>query len=109
PILEYNFQIARNSGFTTGLSSVSSTTNSRAIVGMTRATDYWCRVRARNSAGWGPWSGVRQFRSAPELPVVSDTHTATAISRSSATITGFSMSDTGGESPTNVRVQHNSS
>jgi len=107
-ITSYALQIARNSAFTEGLSTVNVTGSlSREIFGMLRATNYWVRVRAANASGAGPWSAVRTFRSPAELPIIGTSGVASTVSRNSAVISSFSVADNGGEAPIDVRVQYN--
>lgn len=111
-IRNYQMQLARNSSFTTGLSTVETKSGSIRhfdITGMTRATTYYLRVRSHNGTAWSPWSGTRSFKSAPVPPTVANTHSVINITRNSGTITGISVSDNGGEAPSDLRVQHNSS
>ncbi len=56
----FEAQAALNSTFTVGLDSGTVGANRTSIVGygMSRATEYWCRVRAMNAAGASAWSNV---------------------------------------------------
>lgn len=57
-ITTYNFQLATNSSFTTGLQSWSSTSASQTRSGLTRNETYYIRVRAVNAIGASPWSAT---------------------------------------------------
>lgn len=109
-ILEYQVQRARASNFTTGSQLTSlGTSRSGSYSGLTRATDYWQRARARNSAGWGAWSSSRKTTTLPEVPSLATVPAASRITRNSAYFSGFQIGDTGGQSPTNLRIQYNTS
>ena len=58
----YQLQIATDSGFTSLVydnATLSSTSN--RVSGLPKATTMYWRVRAGNTAGWGPWSTTRTF------------------------------------------------
>lgn len=58
-ITNYQFQIATNSGFTTGLETVNNgTSRTKTWTGRALNTTYYVRARAQNSAGYGPYSVV---------------------------------------------------
>lgn len=110
PVLEYQGQVATNTAFTTGVRSVSlGTSRSGTVTGLPRATQHYGRTRARNSAGWGPWSTARPFTTLPAPPVLSNGATHHSVTRNSARVYGTPISDTGGQAPTNHRVQYNTS
>jgi hypothetical protein len=71
----YQLQLASDQAFAAVVLSDSSLTDTiRLLPGVdTLATLFW-RVRAKNAAGWGPFSDVRQFRIAAVLnvPVATD-------------------------------------
>lgn len=108
-ITQYQVQRATNSDFSSGVASSTITSRSMTFSGLTRYTLYYVRVRAANSAGWGPWSAVRSVRTMAAPPTIGESHYVSQVTRNSATITGFSVVDTGGQSPTDVRVQYNTS
>lgn len=54
-ITGWQAQIATNSGFTTGVQTVSSN-GTTTFNNLTPATRYYFRARGSNSVGWGPWS-----------------------------------------------------
>lgn len=64
----YQLELSSDAAFTSILLSDSSLTDTtRSVAGVdTLATLFW-RVRAKNAAGWGPLSDVRQFRIAAAL------------------------------------------
>lgn len=72
-------------------------------------TKYWTDVRAHNSVGWSDRSSPRSFTTDAELPEVGDPGDPSDITRNSARIATPQVLDNGGESPTDVRVQHNTS
>ncbi len=63
-ITGYEIQYATNSGFTSNLVTVSvgASSLSQAFSNLTPSTDYWFRVRAKNSQGWGAWSAASTTR-----------------------------------------------
>ncbi len=54
-IQEWQIQLATNSGFTTGVQTISSNGTS-TISGLANHTQYWVRSRGRNGVGWGTYS-----------------------------------------------------
>lgn len=107
----YQLQVATNSSFTQNSSTVTSNTwgSSRTVTGAKRKTTYWVRIRARNGVGYGPWSPVRTVTTKAEVPTMGTSYTATNVTRNSFTVSGSSVSDNGGEAPSNLRVQYNTS
>ena len=75
---------------------------------LTPATYYEVIARAHNSAGWGPWSLSLGLISHATIPVISD-YSTNAVTRNSFTVSNFVVSDNGGEAPSNVRVEYNTS
>lgn len=55
-ILEWQIQIATNSGFTSGVQNFSSSGTSTLT--LTPGQQYWQRSRGRNEVGWGAWSSA---------------------------------------------------
>lgn len=68
-IIEYQHQRARNSSFTTGSVSYTQPNRTKTHSGLDPGTTYYVRTRARNGAGWGPWSGTRSFTTDPLPPL----------------------------------------
>ncbi len=106
-ITGFTLQLATNSGFTTGLQtfSVSSSSVSKQVTGLTPGTTYYARVRATNALGDSPWSVVRSrfVAIAPSAPTLS--------TLAQASLTSFSMSWTtpasnGGRSIDGYRIQY---
>lgn len=58
----YWFERATDSLFTTPIIDASLTDTTKVIRGMANNYVCWWRVRARNDAGWGPFSEARRFR-----------------------------------------------
>ena len=77
--------------------------------GLTRKTNYWATVAAENSSGWSGYSSRTPFTTLPEPPVLVGTPAATNIARTSFVVPTATISDTGGESPSQYRVQVNTS
>lgn len=57
-VSESQIQIATNSGFTSGVRTVSSS-GTTTISGLSNHTQYWARARQKNSVGWGSYSASR--------------------------------------------------
>src|SRR6478735_7652551 len=57
-MIEYEVQRATNSGFTTGVTSFTTTSGTNTISGLANHTTYWIRVRGRNGIGWSGYSGA---------------------------------------------------
>lgn len=75
--------------------------------GLTRGTRYYYTARAHNAAGWGAFADMQAFSTLPTIPVVGTGYSMRSITRQSATTTGISVTDTGGGTLDNARVQHN--
>ena len=75
--------------------------------GLARATAYQAYAQTYNAAGWGGFSAPVPFTTLPVPPTIGTAHTASSLTRNSATITGLSVSDNGGAAPNDVRVQYN--
>ena len=78
------------------------------MTGRTRFTQYYFRLRAKNAIGWSTWGAWVGFKTLAEIPVMGTSYTAGALTRNSATITGLSVTDNGGQAPLDARVQYNS-
>lgn len=52
----YTVQVARNSGFSTGLQTSTTTSTSRDLTGLAYNTQHYVRVRAEYNGNHGPWS-----------------------------------------------------
>lgn len=101
----YQVQRALNSSFTSGASSVQSTTSRSYLFDETLdpGTTYYCRVRATSSAGSGAWSNARSF-STLDTPGKVVTTAASSITHNSAA-TSWSAPSSGGASITGYDVQ----
>lgn len=60
-ITGYDWQFSTSSDFTTDVVNVSTTNLSRTQTGLTPATQYFFRVRPKNTVGAGPWSATRSL------------------------------------------------
>ena len=107
-IVEYQFQRATNSAFTAGVSSPTHSGHILDMGGLNKATTYWFRYRARNGIGWSNWSAAVSGKTLATAPVISG-YSTNAVTRNSFTVSSFVVSDNGGEAPSNVRVEHNTS
>lgn len=108
-ITTYRFYWATNSAFTTGTGWTDRTSPLLDIVGLKKYTTYYFRVRARNGVGWSDYSSTRSQRTLATAPVISNNYSASSITRNSARTVGVSVTDNGGQAPTNVRVRWNTS
>ena len=107
-IVEYQFQRATNSAFTTGVVTTPHNGPFLDLWGLNKATTYWFRFRARNGVGWSPWSAAVMGKTLATIPVLSN-YSTNAVTRNSFTVSNFVVSDNGGEAPSNVRVEYNTS
>lgn len=65
-ILEYEFRYSTNSGFGSGVTTVSTgTTRGHNPTGLTPATTYYAQYRARNATGWSAWSSTANAQTLP--------------------------------------------
>lgn len=102
---QYQVQVARNSGFTTGLQTQTQSASSRThtFTGLLRGTGHFARVRASNAVGWGSWSSVRTFTTA-DVPSTPAKPTVTNVEVDQATVNWAAPSD-GGMPITGYHVQ----
>jgi hypothetical protein len=68
----YQLQVSTDSAFASTVSdtTVSATTRTRALSGLSGSTTYYWRVRAINAGGTSAWSVVRSFTTVLQLPDV---------------------------------------
>lgn len=72
-ITGYTLQIATNTGFTTGLQTISASGTGYTLTGLTPGTQYYARVRANNAVGNGAYSTTLPFTTVSGKPqIVSD-------------------------------------
>jgi len=74
-------------------------------VGLTRATTYYARHRARNEIGWSDWSEVEVATTLATQPSPPTAYSATDIASQTAYSTLPAVADTGGAPLTNLRYQ----
>lgn len=88
-ISNYEIDYATNNSFTSGLTRVTSISNSTVVSGLASGTTYYFRVAARNSVGVGEWSEARNTttQAVTALPGSPGLFTATATSNSSIGLT----------------------
>ena len=84
-------------------------TTSSVFTGLKPGTNYVLHARANNGKN-GYWNvdytgGVGHLVKTLASPPTMANYSTTSISRSAATVTGFSISNSGGEMPSDVRVQ----
>jgi hypothetical protein len=100
-------QRAQNSGFSTGVLTRTDSSGFNAYDGhddLTRATQYWTRVRALNSAGWSDWSNTRSFTTAATVPDRPAAPVVTNIQTNRVDIGYGTLPSNGGSSFTNARI-----
>lgn len=85
-----------------------STALSHTFAGLDPYTTYYARAAASNAEGTSGWSARRSFRTLAEPPTLTS-YAALSTARTSAVIGGFVIGSTGGQSPSQVRVQWNTS
>ena len=88
---------------------IADTRTSHTFDSLSRATNYWAEVWAKNSVGWSAASPRTAFTTLPEPPTLAGTPAATNIARTSFVVPTATISDTGGQSPSQYRVQVNTS
>lgn len=108
-------QLATNSSFTNIIRNVEATppNDDWTFTNLNRATTYYFRC-ARRGDWWdafrrGDWSSTVSVKTLPDIPSAPHSYAAQEISRSSASGMGTKVSDNGGESPDDIRVQWNTS
>lgn len=79
-VTEYQVQRATNSEFTSGVVTITDAGSPTLVSGLTPATIYFFRVRARNAVGYGDWTGATSARTtAAGVNLTSLTSTTTVI------------------------------
>jgi hypothetical protein len=61
-VTRYSLEYATDVSMTSPITDTTITDTTRVLRGLSDNTVYWWRVRARNAAGWGPFSQTRSFR-----------------------------------------------
>lgn len=102
-------QISTSSTFATVLSSVVDPVRPYTFSGLTRGSRYYFRQNIKNAVGAGPWSPISTSTTLIVPPSAPTGYSAYDISSESARINGGAISDNGGQSPSNQRVQFNTS
>lgn len=74
------------------------------VSGLNRATEYFVRVKGRNSAGWGDWSADKPFTTQPDHPGVVPRN-GSDVSSTTATLSWNPPSDDGGRSVDGYRLR----
>jgi len=68
-ITGYDVQYATDSAFTSVVATVTSTASPKALSNLSPSTNYWVRVRAKNTNGAGAWTSGTAFRTPSGLLV----------------------------------------
>jgi len=107
PLAEYQTERATNSTFTTGVVTVSRSVLNRSYswTGLTKATRYYFRTRARNGNGWGPWSNVVNATTLATVPSTPPNLTLVSRTTTSITIRRGTPADDGGSAITSYEFQ----
>lgn len=85
-ITRYQAQRADNSAFTLNTASAFPTSRSYSSSALNANKTYYWRVRAENSAGWGPWSSTSSATTKPDKPLAPSNLTVTRVSDTNHTI-----------------------
>lgn len=84
-IEEYQWEVANSAG--TRVDSGNTTSRSASHSSRAPNTDYQARVRAKNAAGWGPWSNFRSFTTKVASPDAPTNVDASRVNDGRATVT----------------------
>jgi len=105
PILERRLEIHRN-----GLVERKNPTSSpQTFSGLTRATEYEIIYLVRNSAGWSVQSDALHTTTDTNVPAAPTAYGVTDIASTTATSTMPTITDNGGATPNNLRVEYHTS
>jgi hypothetical protein len=105
-VTSYDVQVDETSSFGSPFWNKVSPTAVEVITGLTRATTYYGRVRAENSAGKSGWSSTKSWTTLATLPGAPTNVNAINVTDSTATVTWTAPSDNGGESGLTYDVQY---
>lgn len=103
-IIGYDVQLAKNSGFTSGVINLRDWSSPAYPSGLTPATRYYVRVRAENSVGNGNWSSTRDFTTGSTPPSVPTSVSIGSIDQTDLTVSWGVPSNSGGTAVTSYRV-----
>lgn len=103
---EYHVQVSRSNQFGSISHQNTSPDRDDFASGLTRATDYFVRVRCHNSAGWGNWSGAKSFTTHATVPSVVPRDAPSLITTDTARLSWSAPSDNGGRPVGDYRVQY---
>lgn len=102
PIDKYELQISTNNGFTNVVYDNANEPNptppiTQAVTGLNPSTQYYARLRAHNSAGWGAWTDPNYcpFTTLAGTPSKPGTPVKTSSTQTSITV-GWSASNSNG-------------
>ncbi|AYD86175.1 hydrolase [Microbacterium phage Burro] len=77
------------------------------FTGATRATDYSIKHRVQNAVGWSAYSDLVPVRTLTDLPSAPTGYNHFDVASTSARVSAGVIADNGGQSPTNARIQYN--
>jgi hypothetical protein len=107
PIIYYGIIIGTSPGGNNIYNSTDSASPLDSVV-YSRFTTYYVQVRAVSATyAASAWSPAKTFKTLAEVPVIGTAYSAISIARNSAVIGGLSVTDNGGQAPTDARVQYN--
>ena len=89
-----------------GANAVATNGRTQTRTGLARARTYAARLRLYTAAGWSDYSSWFGVTTLADPPVIAAGYAVSSIAGNSATVGNLSVSDNGGESPTDVAVEY---
>lgn len=104
----YEVAVARDVAFSSGVRTFElKGTLTVTVTDLARGVLYATRSRARNAAGWGPWSEYAVFQTLPDPPVLADAPSHGTVGPFHVRVFGPPVADSGVEYPSVLQVQYN--
>jgi hypothetical protein len=104
-ITGYRVQVSTSSTFGSTVLDTTTTSTSRVVSGLDRATTYYVRVLATNGVGSGPWSPVKSVHTLPLPPGAPSLGVPSTITPVGASLSWAAPADNGGSGVTGYQVQ----